>query len=225
MATRSATKIPHSETEFLSWASQFVNQLTNHSALYFLEEQRLQTLQSGLTEFENAMTDAVAARDAALAATRHKNDIRETFEDEVRVAVRMIQANNLVTDASRDAAGVHVHKSTRTPVTPPATAPVGFVIASDRLEHTLSFSDSATPTRRARPAGVTGCEVYLFVGDDTPQSPSRYTFRMLSTRTPQRVAFTDAEAGKTANYLLRWVNTKGETGPWSQIISATIPAV
>ena len=225
MANRSATKIPHGETEFLSWAAQFVNQVAAHPELYHLDAERIQELQSELTEFEDSMDNAVAARDASLAATRHKNDVREKFEDDVRVAVRMIQANNKVSDASRDAAGVHVHKSTRTPVHPPTTPPVGFVMASDRLEHTLSFSDSSTPTRRAKPAGVTGCEVYLFIGDDTPQSPSRYTFRLLATRTPQRIDFADEDAGKTANYLLRWVNTKGEHGPWSQIISATIPAV
>ena len=137
----------------------------------------------------------------------------------------MILANDQVTDANREAAGVHVPKTTRTSVAVPSTNPVGYVVNTDRLEHTLSFADSATPTRRARPTGVIGCQVYLFVGNDTPQSPSRYTFHMVSTRTPQRITFADEDAGKTANYLLRWVNTKGETGPWSQIISATITAV
>ena len=33
------------------------------------------------------------------------------------------------------------------------------------------------------------------------------------------------DGGKLAHYLLRWVNTKGETGPWGQVASATIPAV
>lgn len=46
---------------------------------------------------------------------------------------------------------------------------------------------------------------------------------MLSSRTPQRDEFEDADAGKTANYLLRWVNSKGKHGPWSQIVSAFVP--
>jgi hypothetical protein len=33
-----------------------------------------------------------------------------------------------------------------------------------------------------------------------------------------------ADAGKPAFYMLRWVNPRGERGPWSQTVSATITA-
>ena len=33
-----------------------------------------------------------------------------------------------------------------------------------------------------------------------------------------------ADGGKTAHYLFRWANTRGEPGPWSETISATIGA-
>ncbi|QEG21481.1 hypothetical protein [Mariniblastus fucicola] len=225
MATKSATTIPNSEADFLIWSKQFVSQVSANPELYFLEADRVTELETELAQYQTAFDDAVKARDESLAATRHKTTLRKAFENNTRVAAKMIQANDKVTDADREAAGVHVAKHSRTPVSVPTTFPVGFVMATDRLEHTLSFSDSDTPTRRARPAGATGCEVYLFVGDDTPQSASKYSFRMLATRSPQRITFTDEQAGKTANYLLRWVNSKGENGPWSQIISATIPAV
>lgn len=137
----------------------------------------------------------------------------------------MIQANNHISDVARKEAGVPVHKTTRTPVTAPTTEPVGFVMASDRLEHLLTYADSTTPTRRARPTGVTGVEIYLYIGDQAPQTPSSYKFLRISSRTPDRVSFEAQYAGQIANYLIRWVNAKGQTGPWSQIISATIPAV
>ncbi len=34
--------------------------------------------------------------------------------------------------------------------------------------------------------------------------------------------YDETEAGKKAHYMLRWINKKGETGPWSQTVSATI---
>jgi hypothetical protein len=34
--------------------------------------------------------------------------------------------------------------------------------------------------------------------------------------------FDGSQAGKTAYYMLRWVSTRGETGPWSQTVSGTI---
>ncbi|MCC6284495.1 MAG: hypothetical protein IT439_04210 [Phycisphaerales bacterium] len=33
-----------------------------------------------------------------------------------------------------------------------------------------------------------------------------------------------ADAGKTALYTLRWVSTRGEKGPWSEVASATVAA-
>jgi hypothetical protein len=36
--------------------------------------------------------------------------------------------------------------------------------------------------------------------------------------------FTGPDGGKTAHYMLRWLSTRGEAGPWSETASATIGA-
>ncbi len=42
---------------------------------------------------------------------------------------------------------------------------------------------------------------------------------------PRGVAhYSGADGGQTAHYMLRWVNTTGEKGPWSETASATIGA-
>ena len=46
----------------------------------------------------------------------------------------------------------------------------------------------------------------------------REGFLALDTRTPYRADWTGADAGKIAHYLLRWVNTRGEKGPWSETV-------
>jgi len=42
------------------------------------------------------------------------------------------------------------------------------------------------------------------------------------TKTPYTYDFEPADAGKTAYYWVRWVNPKGEPGPWGAMVSATI---
>jgi predicted phage tail protein len=42
------------------------------------------------------------------------------------------------------------------------------------------------------------------------------------TATPYLAEYTGAQAGQMAYYWLRWVNTRGEKGPWSEPVSATI---
>ena len=52
--------------------------------------------------------------------------------------------------------------------------------------------------------------------------PGERTFLLLSTRTPAVTEFTGPGGGKTARYMLRWLSTRGEAGPWSETASAAI---
>ena len=65
----------------------------------------------------------------------------------------------------------------------------------------------------------------MAVANVAPTDPKPFRFVKLATRSPEVVTFEAADGGKTNNYLIRGVNTKGETGPWSVVASATIPAV
>ncbi len=224
MATKSRS-IPVTEGSFEFFARNFVKQMADHTAVYKLTPAELTALQTQLQDWENKSDAATTARDAAKAATEAKDAARETLEEDLRVRIRMIQADPSISEEAKIEAGIRPHKATRTPVPAPHTFPIGNVIASDRLEHTVFYSDAATPTKRARPYGVSACEIYVAVADVAPTDPKQYRFVKLATRSSEVVTFEAVDGGKTANYLLRWVNTKGEPGPWSVVASATIPAV
>lgn len=51
-----------------------------------------------------------------------------------------------------------------------------------------------------------------------------YTFLSLSSRGVLQADFPSADAGKTAYYALRWVSTRGDKGPWSEVCAATVAA-
>ena len=51
-----------------------------------------------------------------------------------------------------------------------------------------------------------------------------YRFLALSSRGNLQTDFTSADKGKTAYYALRWVSTRGEKGPWSEVAAATVAA-
>ena len=135
-----------------------------------------------------------------------------------------LQASSEVDDAERQALGITVRDTIPTPVGPPETRPVASVDTSERLQHTISFADEATPTRRAKPAGVRGAQIWVKIGDPAPLDPSELTFLATDTRTPYLATFDGADAKKVAHYMLRWESTRGETGPWSETASATIGA-
>jgi hypothetical protein len=58
--------------------------------------------------------------------------------------------------------------------------------------------------------------------DPTPLDPASYQNLGINTASPFMTTYTGKDVGKMVHYLLRWVGTTGETGPWSDIISATI---
>jgi len=107
------------------------------------------------------------------------------------------------------------------------------VDAGECLRHTIEFSDESTPTRKASPAGVLGAEMiraahvskrFLRSDGPPPVDPGELTFLAVDTRTPYMTEFDGPDGGKTAHYMLRWVSTTGEKGPWSETASATIGA-
>ena len=57
-----------------------------------------------------------------------------------------------------------------------------------------------------------------------PTDPSQLAFLGLASRPTFEATFTGSDAGKNAHYMLRWINRKGEKGPWSETISATVTA-
>jgi hypothetical protein len=54
--------------------------------------------------------------------------------------------------------------------------------------------------------------------------PNALTFMTMTTRPSFRAEFKAGEGGKTAVYMARWINTRGEKGPWSEITTATVAA-
>lgn len=160
------------------------------------------------------------AENAYNAALSTLNEEEETFIDHVRSLVAEIQSNPDVTDAQRTAAGLPIRKTTRTAAAVPTTRPVAEVDTSQRLQHTISFRNEGA-TDRAKPEGVRGCEVWCHIGP-APTHVSEARYLATDTASPYLAAFPAADAGKTAHYFLRWVNTRGAVGPWSVTVTATI---
>jgi hypothetical protein len=57
-----------------------------------------------------------------------------------------------------------------------------------------------------------------------PTDPAALTFLTMTTKPSFRAEYAKAAGGKTAVYMARWVNTRGEKGPWSEIATAAVAA-
>ena len=83
--------------------------------------------------------------------------------------------------------------------------------------------DAHSPGRKAKPQGVAFAEIRFQVGGTMPTDPNAMTPLAMEGRAPYRADFDTEDIGKTVYYVLRWVNSRGEAGPWSPFYSAVVP--
>jgi hypothetical protein len=212
---------PDGDGSFDTWVTQYQAYASgNYEALGFLAE-NITALGTAVSAWQTALTAHQTAQATARQRTLEKDAARQTLEEFLRAQIRKLNANPNLTDAQRAALGLTVPDPEPTPVGPPATRPVIQVSMSGRLQHTVGFMEEGIPARRAKPAGVRGAQVWCKVGEP-PVDPDDFRFLAEDTRTPYVATFEAAESGKMAYYQLRWVNPRGEVGPWSEVVSAMI---
>ncbi len=156
------------------------------------------------------------------AALMSKDTGRAGVEALVRAINAAVQANPAVDSKAKAAAGLPVHKETRTPVGEIETAPMMSRVDNEHLLQRLWFVDAATPATKARPSGAAFCEirqVVLAAGAPAPTDPAAMPLLATDTKPPYRADLNADDIGKTAYYAMRWVNTRGQPGPWSAITS------
>lgn len=219
--------IPGGDTQFDVWLTNFVTYANANLVALGLVAADMTPITTAQTPWKTALGNNAAAQAAAQAARQAKDTARANVEAPVRALVRRLQASASVDNAERSALGITVPDTEPTPVGPPTTRPVVKIDSAQRLQHTIHFTDESTPTRKVKPAGVSGAEIWVqvaAVASPPPTDPAALTFIALDTRTPYTLDFDGPDGGKNAHYILRWVNTKGQKGPWSETATATIGA-
>lgn len=231
--------IPRQSGKFDAWQNNFVAYAEAHAKDLGLSDEDIDELIEYRNNWEKRYGQLTAARDAFGEAAQHKAAAQSDLTALIRTFAARIQQAAGTTDAMRAALGITIRDPVPTRVRLPGSEPLVSVDTSERLRHTLHFVDSATPTRKAKPYGVMGAEVWVFVGDATAsqvedveitpagassirRSLQPFKFAKIATRTPTVVEFDGDYAGRTASYLLRWLNTRGQPGPASAVASATI---
>ena len=148
--------------------------------------------------------------------------IKDGAKEELMTALRAVYADipaSVWTLEDRNTLNMPERSTSKTPAPVPTTVPIGQVNTSRRLEHTISFTNEDGSL--AKPFGVRGCQIWYKIG--TPAvDPSELSFMFTDTASPHIHQFSGEHVGKNVYYWLRWENTRGETGPWSDVVMATI---
>lgn len=214
--------IPASDAQFNDWQVNFTDYLAANAAALGVGDEEVRELLAQRAAWQDTYRQCLSAQAAATSAREAKDASRQSWQDTIRSLVQRLQASSTTTDAQRAALGITVPDRISTPIGVPTSRPSARIENRGGLRHTVNFVDENTPTRTAKPAGVMGAEIWVYLGDTPPTDSQQLHFLGLDTRTPYEAKFNPADAGKTAYYRLRWVNKRGEAGDWSAIASAVV---
>ena len=212
--------IPQNRDARYTWSDTFRSYFQTNAVALGYEATDVSELDNLWNSYSGDYTALAPAKNAFDAALTSLDTSESAFIAHVRALAAEIQVNPDVTDVQRSAAGLPIRSTTRTPAAVPVTRPVAEVDASQRLQHLINFRDQGA-TNKAKPAGVRGCEIWCVIGP-APASVADARYLGTDTATPYLAAFDPADAGKSAHYFLRWVNTRNQPGPWSETVTATI---
>lgn len=217
-----ADYIPRTDAAFDTWQINFVTYFVANAVALGFALADATALSTAQGDWDVSYAGHTTAQADAKAATGIKDTDRGALIDMIRGFAGQIQANPATTDDQRNGLGITVPDTTPTSVGVPTTRPVLEVDTSQRLQVTVSFRDEfATDT--AKPEGVRGCEIWTKIDGPAPLDLSETQYQATDTRTPHLLTFDGADGGKTVHIIGRWLNTKGEPGPISETVSATVP--
>lgn len=215
--------IPRNDADFNLWQASLITIVQTNATAWGILPADVTALVAQQAIWNPAFAKASNKQNRTAADVQAKDDAQKSFETGLRKFIAQWLSNNSkVPNSERQRMGITVKDGGRTPTSVPTSCPVAIIDFSTRLQHTISFTDEATPRSKAKPDGVHGCEVWVKVGSEAPKDASEFAYLATDTATPYVATFESSDAGKTAWYMLRWVNTRGERGPWSSTLSALV---
>jgi hypothetical protein len=216
--------IPRTIAARIAWLANFAAGLAKNKAALSLTDPQVASMTTLQAALETARQDLATAEAAFRAKQAAADAAEEAAVAEARLRARQIQADPNVEDELRAELSLPLRDTTPTPPAPLTSRPIITIDFSQRLQHTLDYRDSATPTSRARPDNATGCEIRRHIGASPPAGTDQFVYLETDRSSPFEVEYGEEHAGKIASYILRWINANGDKGPWSETVSATITA-
>lgn len=216
--------IPAGDSDLLDWSANFNTKLTAAPTDYGLVAGDATAYAALHTDYNTKLTAATNPATRTSVTIADKDTSRDTLVAKARQLVRIIQASTATDDADRAELQIAIPDTAPTTIAPPSSKPVVNIEQIQNLAHKLRVRDELTPTTNAKPEGALGAEVWRKIGPGEPLSIAECDYMGLATSRFFTATHEAGDVGKTAYYILRWINAKGEAGPTADQVSATIAA-
>ena len=216
--------MPDADGKFYEWSGDAYTYAQNRVQDWQLPDGAMSgELNDAYERFREKYPVAADVETRTKAAVVAKNEARDLFKRLFRQFIRSYVTNNpAVSDEDRTNMGLPIHKTTHTPAPEPDKAPEFRIDTSVIRRLTIHFQAEGSKTK-AKPAGVHGAEAKWAVLAAPPTTVDELIHSSFDTNSPLTLEYGEPERGKTVYICLRWENTRGVKGPWSDIVMAIVP--
>jgi hypothetical protein len=222
--SRNKDYLPGGDQAFLEWVIEFLKYLMSRLTKFNFPKAEYDLLEQEKDIYAQKLEVSRESATRTPVNIKEKNAAKKVLKTHVRVSTgEYLMRNHLLTVGDREMLGLPIHKTTRTPA-PVADAAPDFDIDSHTIYRLIiHFFERGSDHSKAKPAGQHGAEIAWEISDTPLIKVSELTHSSFDTRTPFTLEFEGDQRGQTVYLALRWENTRGLKGPWSEIRKAIIP--
>jgi hypothetical protein len=214
--------IPTNDGKFLTWVKFLFTYLYGHASAWNIPPDSWAAIDPLIAAYEAAYAKAEDPN-RGKADVKAKDEARAALKAATRQYVKEYLINNhLISNEEREHMGLPVHDTKPTPAPPITVRPELEVTFTEVQEHILIVRDPATKSA-GKPAHAAGFEVWRKVGGDAPASDADWQLVAQAPHSPYMLAYNQSKSGLRVYYRVRWVNTRGLPGPWSETVCVIIP--
>jgi hypothetical protein len=212
--------IPRTDAEFDSFQLNLLDVCNTNAGTWNIPPAVLGSLAALQSVWAAAWAIAKIKNNRTPAQVAAKNVARKNYVNELRPFIQThIYRNSLMTNDDIVECGLKPRDTVKTPVPVPTAVPVMELTTGAGNTLVIRFfrlDDETGAIRRGKPKGVARIEMaYQFTTE--PASPDDCPHRATATRSPIRVTVSPSIRGQKIWYYVRWVNTREEAGPWSDL--------
>jgi hypothetical protein len=222
--TAAAPYMPEAQAEFDAWLKNFSTRISAGPQKYNLSEADAAIVAEVFAEWSAAYRPVTAPASKTKVTVAAKMAAREMAEATIRPCAQIIANDPNVSPEAKVALGLNPRINGRTPIKPPQTSPMLSVAPAGNLLLKLTYQCSGSGvSKRAKPPGVTACQLFYAVSPTPITNQSELPLKMLATKSPVHLRFDAREANMPCYFAARWGVQTGGVSPWSRIVSFTVP--
>jgi hypothetical protein len=215
--------VPASDPAFNLWQNNLLNKAGVAAARLNIPADAMTAIRTKQARWIAAFNAAEDPETRTKAAIKEKQEARDDYETTLREFVKAyLTYNPAMTDADRENFGLPVHDTKPTPAPAIGSRPEVEVDFKQIQKHILTVRDTEAKGA-GKPAHVAGFEIWRKVGEPAPATDTDWQLVVQAPHSPHALNYSEAESGLRVYYRVRWVNTRGVPGPWSETQNAIIP--